>query len=158
MEEMKSTIEREEKLMEEQFPKFKLINKRCADFTNFPKVFGPSYWGGYNKLRESDIPRETIIGENRNKIAETFELIKYYSPADSRRKNINKKAELIFNGHDVRDHIEYYKNKNKKLVTLFSVQAHTICEEKHALILEKGYQLVDPLYDLHQKSYIKVLE
>ena len=134
------------------------INKRCADFTNYPKLFGPSYWGGYNKHRESDIPRETIIGENRNKIAEQFELKKYYSPDHSRMKNINKKAELVFNGHDIRDHIEFYKNKNKKIVTLFSVQAHTICEEKHEFILKNGYQFVDPLYQLDQKSYIKILE
>lgn len=148
-EEIKADIEMERK---------QYINKRSADFTNYPKLFSGSYWGSYNKLTEWDIPKETIIGENRNKIVETFELIKSYSPADSRRKNINKKAELVFNGNDVRDHIEYYKNKNKKLVTLFSVQAHTICEERHAFILKNGYKLVDPLYDLHQKSYVKVLE
>jgi hypothetical protein len=142
----------------EQSNKKEYIDKRSADFTNYPKLFRGSYWGCYNKLRESDIPRETIIGQNRNKIAEMFELKKSYCPADMRMKNINKKAELFFNGYDVRDHIEFYKNKNKKIVTLFSVQAHTICEERHAFILKNGYQMVDPLYDLGQKSYVKVLE
>lgn len=148
----------DEKTFLEQYPQEKLINKRCAELTNYPKLFGGSYWGSYSKLKEFQRPNETIIAGNRNKIAEQFELKKHYEPAYNRRKNITKKAELVFNGYDLRDHIEYYKNKNKKLITLFSVQSHSIDEEKHEFIINNGYQLVDPLYALDQKSYIKILE
>ena len=50
------------------------IPERSCDFTKYPKLFKKTYWGGYKKLYEQDKESETIIGLNRNKLVELYNL------------------------------------------------------------------------------------
>ncbi len=68
--------------------------KRSCDFTKYPKLFGTTYWGSYTKLHKHDYPNEEIIGENRNYIAESYNLKNNYNPTYNIRNKIDKKAEV----------------------------------------------------------------
>ena len=128
---------------------------RSCDFTKYPKLFGPTYWGSYNKLYEHDYENETIIGCNRNFIAESYNLKSNYNPTYNMRNIIDKRAEVIYMNMDIRDHIEYYKNYDKQIISIFSTD--NINNDIEENIINKGYILVKPLYSLNQKSYIKIL-
>jgi len=128
----------------------KFIPERSCDFTNYPKLFQGTYWGRYKCLVESDRQNETIIGLNRNKFVQLYNLRR----AIRGSKRIHKKAELIVNNLDIRDNIEFYSTYDKKIVTLFSasVMGH------HEFIIQQGYILFDPLYSTGRQTYIKILQ
>jgi hypothetical protein len=128
------------------------IRERSCDFTNYPKLYEKTPWGYYNKIREVERPSEIIIGSNRNNVAESYKLKKVFSRISKKLKN---QTEILFNGEDIRDHIEYYKTSDDKIVTIFS--ADGINDEKCKLIIEQGYIPVEPLYSFLQKSYLKVI-
>ncbi len=131
------------------------IPERSCDFTKYPKLFGNTYWGSYNKLREHDRENETIIGVNRNKVAEVYNLQKSIM-SNKITKKIKKQSELIMNGRDIRDHIEYYKTNDNKILTLFS--ADCLNSEKCEFIIQQGYILFEPLYSNSNKSYLKIIQ
>lgn len=128
------------------------IRERSCDFTNYPKLYEKTAWGYYNKIREVERPSEIIIGSNRNNVAESYKLKKVFSRISKKIKN---QTEILFNGEDIRDHIEYYKTSDDKIVTIFS--AGGLNDEECKLITEQGYIPVEPLYSFLQKSYLKVI-
>ena len=87
------------------------IPERSCDFTKYPKLFENTYWGSYNKLYEHDKEESETIGVNRNKLVELYNLKKNMS--NKITKKIKKQTELIIDGIDIRDHIEYYKTNDK---------------------------------------------
>jgi hypothetical protein len=130
----------------------RFIPARSCDFTRYPKIFERSYWGRYTQ--ELEIEREQVIrvGLNRNKFVEMYN-IKSIRCKVARKKETE--FEVIINGHDVRDHIEYYMTKDKQTVSLFSTDC--IDDNKHKILLDKGYLLFDPLYTMSDKTYIKII-
>ena len=71
-------------------------------------------------------------------------------------KKIEKQSELIMGGRDIRDHIEYYKTNDNKILTLFSADClnYEACE----FIIQQGYTLFEPLYSNSNKSYLKIIQ
>ena len=128
------------------------IPARSCDFTRYPKLFERSYWGRYTQ--ELEIEREKVIrvGENRNRFVELYNI-------KSIRCKVAKKKEtefeVIIDGRDVRDHIEYYVTTDKQTVSLFSTDC--IKDKEHKILLDKGYILFDPLYTLQSRTYIKII-
>lgn len=56
-----------------------------------------------------------------------------------------------------RDHIEYYKTKDGKIASAFSV--NYLCAEAHKKCIEdSGYVLIEPIYDIDQYTYIKLID
>jgi len=133
----------------------KYIPERSCDFTDYPNLFKGTYWGCYNQLCEYERNNETIIGINRNKLVELYNL-KRVIVGRGITKNIKKQSELIINGDDIRDHIEYYKTNDNKILTLFSYHGYGSrhCE----FIIQQGYIEFDPLYSIGQQSYFKILQ
>tara|TARA_R110000868_G_scaffold398461_1_gene671641 strand:+ start:249 stop:656 length:408 start_codon:yes stop_codon:yes gene_type:complete len=131
------------------------IPERSCDFTKYPNLFENTYWGCYNKLYEHDKESETVIGINRNKIVDLYKLKKQIM-SNKITKNIKKQTELIINGVDIRDHIEYYKTHDNKILTLFS--ADCLNYEKCEFIIQQGYIQFEPLYSNSNKSYLKIIQ
>jgi hypothetical protein len=54
-----------------------------------------------------------------------------------------------------RDHTEYYKTKDKEIVSIFSMYE----EDKYVLdcIEKSGYKIIEPIYEKNQKTFIKVI-
>ncbi len=129
------------------------IPERSCDFTKYPKLFEDTYWGGYNKLRPSDVEEETIIGANRNKLAVLYNL---KNKINKITKKIKTQTELIINGIDIRDHIEYYKTSDNKILTLFS--ADCLNYEECEFIIQQGYIPFEQLYSNSHKSYLKIIQ
>lgn len=56
-----------------------------------------------------------------------------------------------------RDHIEYYKTKDGKIASIFSV--NYLCAERDKKCIEdSGYVLIEPIYDIDQNTYIKLID
>jgi NAD-dependent dihydropyrimidine dehydrogenase PreA subunit len=132
----------------------KYIQERSCDFTKYPKLFEKTYWGSYNKLSDFEKDSENIIGMNRNKLAESYNL-KETIMNNKITKKIRKQTELIFNGREIRDHIEYYKTTDNKILTIFSTDC--INDKECEFIIQQGYILFEPLYSNLQKSYLKII-
>ena len=129
------------------------IRERSCDFTNYPKLYEKTPWGWYNKIREVERPSEIIIGSNRNNVAESYKLKKVFSRISKKLKN---QTEILFNGEDIRDHIEYYKTNDNKILTLFS--ADCLNYEECQFIIQQGYILFEPLYLKSTKTYVKIIQ
>ena len=71
-------------------------------------------------------------------------------------KKNKKQTELIINGRDIRDHIEYYKTNDNKILTLFS--ADCLNYEECQFIIQQGYILFEPLYLKSTKTYVKIIQ
>ena len=56
-----------------------------------------------------------------------------------------------------KDHPEYYTDTDKNIVSVFSVYINDNNTELLELIEKSGYKQIDPIYDLDQKTFIKVI-
>jgi len=131
------------------------IRERSCDFTKYPNLFKNTYWGSYNKLYEHDKESETIIGVNRNKLVKLYQLKKIIM-SNKITKKIKNQSELIMIEKDIRDHIEYYKTNDNKILTLFS--AACLNYEECEFIIQQGYTQFEPLYSNSNKSYLKIIQ
>ena len=131
-------------------PKRICIPERSCDFTDYPKIFENTYWGAYNHLIECERKEETIIGLNRNNLVKLYKLYKVIVRIS---KKAEKQAELIINGSDIRDHIEYYKTCDNKIITIFTDDC-----DNHEFIIQHGYIPFEPLYSTNHKSYLKIIQ
>ena len=143
-----------------------LDNKMYAEYTRYPNIFLHSYWGNHRLRRINgriicEYGLETIT-ENRNRFITEYSIKKYYYlPKIRGRKKIDENAMIgkeLYNGsykYDIRDHIEYYKCSDGRLLTIFSKDINN--EEDHNFILSNGYTLIEPLYWIDQRSYLKFI-
>jgi len=135
--------------------------KQYAQGTKYSKLYSNVYWGN-NRFNINDHEHYQSIFENRN----TFKTQYYIKSACLRlNKKIRARAQILTNDgkfdwgsiypDDIRDHIEYYKTEDGKILTIFS--RDVIDDDLHNHILGHGYTLIDPLYDTSQKTYLKYL-
>ena len=123
-----------------------MSRKILAYYTNFPDIFLKSYWGN-----NSASPEETIF-ENRNNLVDKYSIIKYH---DRPSQKIIKASSIFIGNRDIRDHIEYYKCNDNKIITIFS-NYNNFSEDELNLILSKGYSLTENLYYSDIQTYIKI--
>ena len=136
--------------------------KYYSDYTSYPKIFTECYWGNHSttveRTSENELRALNIIAENRNIFYNEYKIKKYYNRRSERL--LDESAIYIENEfdnkykHDMRDHIEYYKDIYGNIVSLFSCHVSIIPDDK---IREIGYTLYIPLYSSGQNTYIKVL-
>jgi len=133
-----------------------LDDRKYAEYTLYPKIFLESYWGNFRLARGHEYRFETII-ENRNRFINEYVIQKYYHlPKIRGRRRILQNAMICKddrNDYDIRDHIEYYKCFDGRILTIFSMYISN--EEEHNFILSKGYTLIEPIYAIDQRSYLK---
>jgi hypothetical protein len=146
--------------------------------TAHPDIFKCTYWG-----RHHGTPSDEIIN-NRARFVKQFEITKIselssrlerrlfdilYQDKYNHHKNITdiseKHKENMLKDYYLygniglkivrRDHPEYYLSKKYPGCIIHIFSMHT-CEELHSLILEDGYKELYPLYNVDQKTYIKI--
>jgi hypothetical protein len=147
-----------------------LDNRKYAQYTEYPEIFLSAYWGNNRLIRIGtniiDSDSLEIICENRNRFVTEYLIKKYYYlPRLKGLKRILQTA-MIFKdvpnhsdirccSNDIRDHIEYYKCSDGRILTIFSMEISN--EELHNFILSKGYTLIQPLYWTNQRTYLKFI-
>jgi hypothetical protein len=74
------------------------------------------------------------------------------------KEDFNKLVERkIGNYTEYRDHTEYYKDVDGNILSIFSKWL-SYEDDKIKHILESGYTLIEPIYALDQKTFIKVIQ
>jgi hypothetical protein len=57
----------------------------------------------------------------------------------------------------MRDHIEYYKTRDGKIASIFSIN-YLYAEANKEYLEDSGYVLIEPIYDINQNTYIKLID
>lgn len=120
--------------------------------TNYPKIYGNSYWGHFKETELlSAVEPELIV--NRNNFIPEFDIKSYYRMP----KYMLKKYEtmLDMNSKYKIDHIETYKTKDNRCVIVNS--PYFMTEEDEKALLELGYVKYKPLYRRGSMSYIYIV-
>jgi len=123
--------------------------RRNYELTKYHEIFKGTYWGRF----PLGATGKQYLGENRNKLVETYKLKKLTT---KRFPEQYYQQAIIKNeiGRDLRDHVEHYKTDNDDMVAVFSMHV----DEKLKLVIEaNGYIKFDPLYMLGQDSYVKLI-
>jgi hypothetical protein len=148
-----------------------LEDKQNYEFTKYPKLYCDTYWGHY-KYKKGYIGFEPNIIKNRDKFAEEYQLknriekiaLKYKEKEGVFKdhleiKNFNRKNDgdkwTFLHERDERKgrHIEYYKTKNNKIISVFSPYDNS--EYNTKIILESGYSLIYPLWNTSINTFVK---
>jgi hypothetical protein len=148
------------------------LNRQCDvkqyfEYTRHKKIYKDAYWG-HNRLREEDLgedrkphdERFLNVIANRDKFVTEKNIDRYYSVARNRVSICREFAIKITLGcenvpsYDIRDHIEYYKCKDKSIICIFS-QGISNDDETLQLIYSHGYTMIEPLYSTDQKTFMK---
>ena len=110
--------------------------------TAYPNIFKHTYWGCHHGT-----PSDEIIN-NRARFVKQFDIKKV---SDLSYRLERRLFEILLR----RDHPEYYLSKKYPGCILHIFSMHTD-DKEHALILEDGYKELYPLYNVDQKTYIKI--
>ena len=102
-----------------------------------------------------------IIVYNFDKIDDKNQEVNAYCLTETERKKELKRymTESLINWSIftwARDHIEYYTTNDGNIVSLFSMDYSD--PNEYECIIKSGYKLIEPIYDLGQKTYVKVIQ
>ena len=113
--------------------------KSCSEMTEFPKVYGNSYWGSF---RSCNRPDENVF-KNRNEFAKIHQLL----PKQVSYSNKNKMRDLIGLQYQLMpskfDHDEYYKTADDHFIVVVSITPES---KDYLELIAEGWMPVDPLY------------
>ena len=136
--------------------------------TRFPKIYGDTWWGNNSNIAQND-----IIIENRNKFAVEYQLksslskiARKYKEKEGVFKDLNEiksykksihddKWSFLNNRDERREHIEYYKTKDNKIIAVFS--PCDTSESKTKITMECGYSLIYPIYSTWANTFVKTI-
>ena len=108
-----------------------------------------------NKYHREMIVADLEDVERRLSIMETCNgKIIYHSKSDAKHRI---KVWIDHNFMKHKDHPEYYTDTNKNIVSVFSIYIRDDDTKVLELIEKSGYKQIDPIYDLNQKTFIKVI-
>ena len=157
-------------------PYFKFLNK----------VFNDTYWSRHTPIF-SEVEEKQLCS-NRELMADEYSLKKFYwyygkfpkkywkeliigDLTDVEREmsivyrleKVVKQAMRIWvqNHNNIikhKDHMEYYTDIDKNIVSVFSKYITDDDTETLELIEKSGYKRINPIYDLDQKTFIKVIQ
>jgi len=153
-----------------------MTDMRYYDYTKYPSIYKNSYWG--NHRGRGDAPDQEII-KNRNEFITNHNVKSYKSTKIAKKKlehifilgdeKGNKTAmtksikqqfdSWVISDGCFRDHAEFYEIQNeigkKQLMSVFSTH---LSEKEVNLASQHGYIEVAPLYNLDQKTFIKIID
>jgi len=152
-----------------------MTDTRYYKYTKYPSIYKNSYWG--NHRGRGDAPDQEII-KNRNEFITNYNIKSYKSTKIAKKKlehifimedekgnktEITKSVKQPFDFWIIsdgcfRDKTEFFEINRfgkKKLMSVFSTH---LSEKDVNLASEHGYIEVAPLYNLHQKTFIKIID
>ncbi len=137
--------------MEKLF-KCKILGQKWQ-LTSHKKLFENTCWGANYHFDDFTKKEDIQIGKNRDEFVKQLNLKSQINRIPKRIKPEN--YELKIDGDDVRDHNEYYKTIDGKIVSVTS--PYSVSPEKHDFITKNGYIKTEMLYNALASTYYKVL-
>lgn len=127
---------------------------RCADKTNYPRIYNQTPWGSYVMRGECDAPEE--ICENRNKFIEEYN-IKNSPSTDKTPQYVKKAVKQYYNqDKDYVDHGEWYKTHDNKWIGIISPNLNKN-HEKYQQAIDDGWKEIPKMYTYGATSFMKYL-
>ena len=142
--------------------------KQYFEYTSHKKIYKDAYWGNH-RLREEDLgedrkphdERFLNVIANRDKFVTENNIDRHYSTA---RNHDRIRREFAIKRHieaqhspsnDIRDHVEYYKCKDKSIICIFSRYVRDDDDEPLHIIYSNGYTMIQPLHSTGDKTFMK---
>ena len=123
-----------------------------SERTKYPKIFNNTYWGNF-KDDNNDLKQEVI--DNRNAFVEEFEVCSRYNMPnymwDRHVQRVTSPKE-----HNLIDHVEIYKTKNKKCVIVNS--PYHVGPENETRLIEMGYMKYNKMYGGDSTTFVFVCD
>jgi hypothetical protein len=119
-------------------------------------LYKDEYWSNHTYLWDLNKIDDLLqIGHNRKIIAEKYKLKKL---GNKKIPQYATKEFIVNDKHsyikDMRDHNEYFITENKNYVCIFSRYYNDVDTKT---ILENGYEEIEPIYNIKDKSFIKII-
>ena len=142
--------------------------KQYFEYTSHKKIYEDAYWGNH-RLGEEDLGEDrnphnkNFLGvvANRDKFVTDYNIDRHYSTTRNhvrirREFAIKKTLEAQHSpSNDIRDHVEYYKCKDKSIICIFSQYVRDDNDKTLQLIYSNGYTMIEPLYSIGDKPFMK---
>ena len=123
-------------------------------------LYKDTYWSNHqysNKFSLEHLEQLNEMVKNREIIAERYGLKKRITKFPQKYNihvSINPPNRKYNDYHEYyRDHIEYYKDNDNHIISIFSMYCNN--EDLINLIQQNGYQIIEPIYNKDQKTFIK---
>lgn len=132
-----------------------MANRRNnADYTDFPKIFGGTYWGGFGFTYNEE--REAII-LNRNRFVADYNITRKEKDPP-RLLGLHNPRYVCLPGMStsIFDHSESYRNVFGDYVLIASPYAYDY-PERDRKMTELGWEKIYPLYHSSATTYVKVV-
>ena len=121
-----------------------------SERTKYRKIFNNTYWGNF-KDDNNDLKQEVI--DNRNAFVEEFEVrSRYNMPKYMWAQHV----QCVTKEHNLIDHVEIYKTKNKKCVIVNS--PYHVGPENEARLIEMGYMKYNKMYGGDSTTFVFVCD
>lgn len=137
--------------------KVNLSGNLYSSLTEYPKLFKKSFWGTH-KLAPCEEKAGSVfrsgVCANRNKFVEENMITKSWKFSSKQLRKLLKKR---LRGCCYIRHQEFYMDDHENLVHVFS-KPEKDKESEHQEFLNRGYELVPPLYSMRERSYMKKYE
>jgi hypothetical protein len=115
------------------------MNLRHCDLTNYPRIYGETYWGGFKSDVNSKFANPEIIN-NRNRFITDHNIVKSVTYCRTEPKFIYNLVDV--NIHYYLDHVERYRMANGDYILISSPYTDNYDKEH----IENGWTKIYPLY------------
>ena len=121
-----------------------------SERTKYPHIYDNTYWGNF-KDDNNDLEQEVI--DNRNAFVEEYGVRSLYNMPnymwDRHIQRVTKKHNLI-------DHVEIYRTKNKKCIIVNS--PYNVSPGNETRLIELGYMKYNKMYGGNSTTFVFVCD
>jgi len=121
-----------------------------SERTKYRKIFEPTYWGSF-KDDHNGLTQEVI--DNRNAFVEEFGVCAWYNMPNYM---CDRHAQRLAREHNLIDHVETYKTRNKKCVIVNS--PYHVGPENETRLIEMGYMKYNKMYSGDSTTFVFVCD